>query len=75
MKTERNILIAFILNFAFSIFEFVGGFTGVYSISSDNNVSRHMQDTDPWTYGSLDELISAVKENPFNQTKYEEIYK
>lgn len=26
MKTERNILIAFILNFAFSIFEFVGGF-------------------------------------------------
>lgn len=57
------------------IFEFVGGFTGVYSISSDNNVSRHMQDSDPWTYGSLDELISAVKENPFNQTKYEEIYK
>lgn len=36
MKTERNILIAFILNFAFSIFEFVGGFfTGSMAIVSD----------------------------------------
>ena len=36
MKTERNILIAFILNFAFSIFEFVGGFfTGSVAIISD----------------------------------------
>ena len=36
MKTERNILIAFILNFAFSIFEFVGGFfTGSVAIVSD----------------------------------------
>ena len=26
MKTERNILIAFILNLAFSLFEFIGGF-------------------------------------------------
>ena len=56
-------------------FEFVGGFTGVYSISPDNNVYRHMQDSDPWTYGTLDELISAVAENPFNQAKYDEIYK
>ena len=32
MKTERNILIAFILNLSFSIFEFLGGiFTGVGS--------------------------------------------
>lgn len=36
MKTERNILLAFILNFAFSIFEFVGGiFTGSVAIISD----------------------------------------
>ena len=37
MKTERNILIAFILNFAFSIFEFLGGiYTGSISIMSDD---------------------------------------
>ena len=37
MKTERNILIAFILNFAFSIFEFFGGiFTGSVAILSDS---------------------------------------
>lgn len=36
MKTERNIFIAFILNLAFSIFEFVGGiFTGSVAIISD----------------------------------------
>lgn len=36
MKTEKNILIAFILNLAFSIFEFVGGiFTGSVAIASD----------------------------------------
>ena len=36
MKTERNILIAFILNLGFSIFEFVGGFiTGSVAIASD----------------------------------------
>lgn len=36
MKTERNILIAFILNFAFSVFEFIGGiFTGSVAILSD----------------------------------------
>ncbi len=36
MKTEKNILIAFILNLAFSIIEFVGGiFTGSVSIASD----------------------------------------
>ena len=36
MKTERNILIAFILNLAFSIFEFVGGIiTGSVAIMSD----------------------------------------
>ena len=36
MKTERNILIAFILNLAFSIFEFIGGFfTGSVAIVSD----------------------------------------
>ncbi len=63
------------INTTYGIFEFVGGFTGVYSISPDNNVYRHMQGSDPWTYGTLDELISAVAENPFNQTKYDEIYK
>ena len=37
MKTERNILIAFILNLAFSIFEFVGGIlTGSVAILSDS---------------------------------------
>ena len=37
MKTERNILIAFILNMIFSIFEFVGGiFTGSVAIISDS---------------------------------------
>ena len=36
MKTERNILIAFILNLTFSIFEFIGGIlTGSVAISSD----------------------------------------
>ena len=37
MKTEKNILIAFILNLAFSIFEFFGGiFTGSVAIISDS---------------------------------------
>ena len=36
MKTERNILIAFILNLSFSVFEFLGGiFTGSVAILSD----------------------------------------
>lgn len=36
MKTEKNILIAFILNLSFSIFEFIGGiFTGSVAIMSD----------------------------------------
>ncbi len=36
MKTERNILIAFLLNLAFSIFEVIGGiFTGSVAIISD----------------------------------------
>ena len=36
MKTEKNILVAFILNLAFSIFEFIGGvFTGSVAIISD----------------------------------------
>ena len=36
MKTEKNILIAFILNVSFSIFEFIGGiFTGSVAIISD----------------------------------------
>ena len=36
MKTEKNILIAFVLNFIFSIFEFIGGaFTGSVAIISD----------------------------------------
>ena len=36
MKTQKNILIAFILNLSFSIFEFVGGiFTGSIAILSD----------------------------------------
>ena len=36
MKTERNILVAFILNLAFSVFELFGGiFTGSVAILSD----------------------------------------
>lgn len=36
MKTERNILVAFILNLSFSIFEFIGGIiTGSVAIISD----------------------------------------
>lgn len=36
MKTEKNILVAFILNLTFSIFEFIGGaFTGSVAILSD----------------------------------------
>ena len=36
MKTERNILIAFILNLSFSVFEFIGGIvTGSIAIISD----------------------------------------
>ena len=36
MKTDKNILIAFILNLAFSVFELVGGIiTGSVAIASD----------------------------------------
>ena len=36
MKTDRKILVAFILNIAFSVFEFLGGvFTGSIAITSD----------------------------------------
>ena len=36
MKTEKNIMIAFILNLCFSIFELIGGFiTGSIAILSD----------------------------------------
>ena len=36
MKTQKNILIAFLLNLSFSVFEFVGGiFTGSIAILSD----------------------------------------
>ena len=36
MKTERNILVAFVLNFCFAVFEFFGGiFTGSVAILSD----------------------------------------
>lgn len=36
MKTEKNILIAFLLNLSFSIFEFIGGtITGSVAIVSD----------------------------------------
>ena len=36
MRTEKNILVAFVLNLLFSIFEFVGGiFTGSVAIISD----------------------------------------
>ena len=37
MKTEKNILIAFLLNITFSIFEFFGGiFTNSVAILSDS---------------------------------------
>ena len=37
MKSEKNILIAFLLNLCFSIFEFIGGiFTGSIAITSDS---------------------------------------
>lgn len=37
MKSQRNILIAFILNLCFSLFEFIGGlFTGSFAILSDS---------------------------------------
>ena len=37
MKTEKNILFAFILNLSFSIFEFIGGiFTNSVAILSDS---------------------------------------
>ena len=37
LKTERNILVAFILNISFSIFEFIGGFfTNSIAILSDS---------------------------------------
>ena len=37
MKSEKNILIAFILNLAFSVFEFIGGiFTNSVAIISDS---------------------------------------
>ena len=37
MKTEKNILVAFLLNISFSIFELLGGiFTGSIAILSDS---------------------------------------
>lgn len=37
MKTQKNILIAFLLNLCFSVFEFIGGmFTGSFAIVSDS---------------------------------------
>jgi cobalt-zinc-cadmium efflux system protein len=37
MKTERNILWAFVLNLSFSVFEFIGGIiTGSVAILSDS---------------------------------------
>lgn len=37
MKSQKNILIAFILNLCFSVFEFIGGlFTGSFAILSDS---------------------------------------
>ena len=37
MKTEKNILVAFLLNIGFSIFELIGGiFTGSIAILSDS---------------------------------------
>ena len=37
MKTEKNILVAFLLNLFFSVFELVGGFfTGSVAIISDS---------------------------------------
>lgn len=37
MKSQKNILIAFILNLSFSVFEFIGGiFTGSFAIASDS---------------------------------------
>ena len=36
MKTDRNIFVAFILNLAFAIFEFIGGIlTGSIAVASD----------------------------------------
>ena len=65
MKTERNILIAFILNLAFSIFEFVGGFfTGRVAIVSDavHDIG------DAASIGASYFLEKRAKSNPTNIT-------
>lgn len=67
MKTTKNILIAFILNLAFSIFEFAGGiFTGSVAIISD---SVHDMG-DAASIGISYFLEKKSKRNPDNKYTY-----
>ena len=67
MKTEKNILIAFILNLAFSIFELIGGaITNSVAITSD--AIHDMGDSLSIGISYLLEHIS--KKNPDNQYTY-----
>ena len=64
MKTEKNILIAFILNLSFSIFEFIGGtITNSVAVISD---SIHDPKSDF-------ELLHTVESVPSRKNKKEVI--
>ncbi len=52
----------------------VGGNTGVYRINDDNTVSRYVDAETIWEYGTLEELIQEVEENPFNEDRYHDMY-
>lgn len=52
----------------------VGAWTGVYKISDDGMVFRNVDAETVWEYGTLEELIQEVKENPFDEYKYYDRY-
>ena len=52
----------------------VGGWTGIYKINDDGIVSRYIDAETIWEYGTLEELIQEVKENPFDEYKYYDRY-
>lgn len=48
----------------------VAAHMGRYLIDENNNVFRYTKNSDIWVYGTLDELIDAVENTPFDSEKY-----
>ncbi|MBQ4039703.1 MAG: M56 family metallopeptidase, partial [Oscillospiraceae bacterium] len=55
-------------------FSSVGNWTGIYKINDDGTVSRYIDAERTWTYGTLEELIQEVKENPYDEDKFYDIF-